>query len=1337
MKAISRLVIAVLAWTPSEGAAEPWLEVIPDEAPPGFPITLAGAVNPDNTRVRIFWGQDGTMRPLADAIVMEEGRFELASVVPAGAQAGLMALGAVGLDDGNDALAWTEMNVAPAAPARLAGTLRGAGAGVAVRLLTREGNLVTQAVTDQIGGFAFGDLPQGNYTLLPLSEEHPPAKASVGHQAEQDLILEPVDFSKWPPVFLLGLGAIALPGGSYPGPDPVQVGEWGNVPFARLLSLPGKGRPPLTIRAWVEVQKTLHAGAGEIEVQFQIRQGSKRIRTLPATFGTVYGKSPHDFPGWWADFNSLELPAGPLTLEVSVQRPVQRGPEPVLGAWEFPLQVSDFGPRWYSGNVKNAQLKVSREDFYRLRYEFSGALPGGPGIGTPLFNEPIDLKFTKLDNRFDLGIVLKEGFKSDGAWWGQAKATADLTLLGVPIFKQMLPFAGPTGPSPVQSGYHLSPPLQMPLPAGVHLPVWGAGLPTPIHICGFNFDGQVGIFLDLAGSVSLHSSVHPDLRVDATVMPGIDLSLPTGANIEAGPCSATAQVTPAVYVGAPLVLDPWGSPPVNWDVCVQLSGNAKASLSCCGIGFGKSVDLFKPIQAGHCPAVALSALAGNDPTAFAPPLNASIAFSPTGQAAAVWENQVEADGQWFRGAPLISFRRDGVWDEPQPVATEEFRGWEPQVAWLDDRRIVITWVCRHGIGPNTQVRRATGLAEVAPAGVCDTVSIALDIGCGLVGGAIDLAVSVWDSIFVAQADSTGLAAGPAPMAGGPEPVLLTDDDFFDGRPVLASDPRSGEALLVWLREQDPRGPTQRPLALYHVHFTPDGWSDPARLDPNASTLDLQPTVRFDRNGRPAVVWLRDEDGDLGTVRDRQLVMSSRGRLGFWSAPSAIPGLPDAPWTPSLDFDTANNPLVAFTAPPVPGEDGVIVPAAGMLSPVHVARRRGGEWTGEPVGEGLTGELPLVRVGPDNRAMVAFRGFGLPGRAWSLGAAVAATTDLNSDAPVWTTGRLGSGKNRESGLAAEFDPETGEPLFLWEERDALVPDAAPELREGAPRWLPDLAVAEGGLTVSNPHPNPGEPVTLALTFSNQGLAPLGPAAFEVRFFDREPLRGTAPFAVAALQGPLGFGEEMVAAARYIPGDRLPRTIHAIVDAVGAVPEADELNNSATVALGGLPPVSDLVVTAPSKGGRVELEWEDPVTDGAMQHWIWRARSADGPFELVGGTAETRFVDEWALEDGEVFYQVRTLDPQGARSIAAFSDPIAAPATPVPDASLLRLAIVHHGGSITVTWNDAWDARLETCDSLRGATTEWAVVTEDILRVGGSASLTSPPDPAPRFYRLAAR
>lgn len=1336
MKTISRFLLATLVVVPPAGVAAPWLEIVPQDARPGDPITLRGGVAPENTSVRAFWDQAGRTRPLGDGTVAADGTFGFEVTVPTAAASGLMSVGVVGLGSGDNEFAWTEMNVLPAAAAGLTGVLGGGEAGVEVRLLNREGNVLAQAVTGPDGGFAFGNLPAGDFTVQPEAGEYPPGKATLGVGEQQNVMLAPIDLSKMPPVMLVGLGAIALPGGSYPGPDPVQVGYWGDVPFARLLSLPGKGRPPLNVRVWARVQQTLTSPEGEIEVVFRVLKGSKRVRTLPATQGTVFGQSPFNFQAWRADFNSLELPQGPLTLEVAVRPVVVRGNPPVLGEWQYPLEVTDFGPRWYAGAVKDAGLKVGREDFYRLRYEFTGAVPAGPGIGTPLFDEPMDLEFVTLDNRFDLGIALKERFTSDGAWWGQATGKAGLTLFGVPVFEQTLPFAGPFGASLVQSGYQLEPPLQLPLPAGLHLPVWGAGLPTPIHVCGFSFHGQVGIFLDLAGSVSLNSSIHSDLRVDATLTPGIDLALPTGASIEAGPCEATAQITPAIFVGAPIVLDPWGSPPVSWDVCVQLSGKANASLSCCGIGFGKSVDLFDPIKAGDCPGVAQSALNNAEPPAFAPPLNASLAFSPAGQAAAVWENYARGDGEWLRSAPLISFRRDGVWDAPQPVATEDFAGWEPQVAWLDDRRVVVTWVCHHSAGRGT-LRRSTGLAQAGPTGVCDTVSTALDLGCSLIGGAVDVVVGVFDSIFAARLDGSASGATPELRMIGPGPVFLTDDEWFDGRPVLASDARSGEALLVWLREQDPAGPTQRPLALYFVSMTPDGWTAPSRLDPDATTLDIQPSVRFDRNGVPAVVWLRDGDGNLGTALDRRLMMSSPGRLGFWSAPSEIPGLPDAAWTPSLDFDLANDPVVAFTAPPVPGEDGVMLPAAGMLSAVHVARRRGGEWSEEPVGAGLTGERPVARVGPDNRAMVVFRGFGLPGRAWSLGAAVAATADLSSDSPVWNTGRLGAGANRESRLAAEFDPETGEPLILWEERDPLVPESAPELREDAPGWLPDLAVAQGGLTVSNPHPNPGELVTLALTFSNQGLAPLGTETFEVHFFDREPLRGTLPFATAVLQGPLGFGEAMVATARYVPADRLPRTIHALLDGTGTVSEMDESNNAATVALGGLPPVVNLAVTAPPGGGRVELEWENPITDGSVQHWIWRARTAQGPFELVGGTTDTRFVDQWRLEAGEFIYQVVTLDPSGARSNAALSAPVNPPGPPPPDGGQLRLAVFRHAESITVTWTDAWDAELEISDALVGPGTRWSTETDGILRVGGSASLTTPLSGMPRFFRLAVR
>lgn len=92
------------------------------------------------------------------------------------------------------------------------------------------------------------------------------------------------------------------------------------------------------------------------------------------------------------------------------------------------------------------------------------------------------------------------------------------------------------------------------------------------------------------------------------------------------------------------------------------------------------------------------------------------------------------------------------------------------------------------------------------------------------------------------------------------------------------------------------------------------------------------------------------------------------------------------------------------------------------------------------------------------------------------------------------------------------------------------------------------------------------------------------------------------------------------ADYTPADRGWRTFYIVVDATGVVSEADEANNRAEAAWGGLPAPQDLVVTPDARGSAARLEWTNPVADGWIRTWIWRTRA--GSRESGSPSSKTR-------------------------------------------------------------------------------------------------------------------
>ena len=279
----------------------------------------------------------------------------------------------------------------------------------------------------------------------------------------------------------------------------------------------------------------------------------------------------------------------------------------------------------------------------------------------------------------------------------------------------------------------------------------------------------------------------------------------------------------------------------------------------------------------------------------------------------------------------------------------------------------------------------------------------VEFGCDVIEGAATV-VKVLCLGFCGFGVTT--ASVPEPMADSSDVVVLGGGPGWNVRPVLATHPATGDALVFWLREQEPIPGSQQSLASYYSRLGPDGWSVPQRVDPASNFFDLQPSVRFDRQGRPAAVWVRDLDGDLDTPADRALVFS---RLdGVWSPPETLVPLPPAPWTPSLDFDVNLQPVVAFVVPATHPRTGELLGGDGTLSTLHVARRVGAEWQSRPAGESTRAERPVLRVHPDNHALVFYRGFGSARRFSSAGEVAAAVANLAEPEPRWSSGGLTAG-----------------------------------------------------------------------------------------------------------------------------------------------------------------------------------------------------------------------------------------------------------------------------------------------------------------------------------------
>ncbi|MBL9128957.1 MAG: hypothetical protein JNL97_15010 [Verrucomicrobiales bacterium] len=1320
------------------------LTLAPAEGPPGSAVRARGVLTKAAAvEVRLYWEQAGNMRILGRGRSALDGTFDLGISVPTETTVGAARVAALVEGRGTEDLAGAAFEVLASAPGRVRGVVRNSagqsvGSGIGVRLLGTDGLPRSATVTDAAGRFDFAAAPPGQHQVQIMLDGYAPAGVAVASNGDLALTFDPANvfLPELPPVRLMGAGAVALPGGAYVGKEPVKVGDWVDVPMTRLVSIKDKGLAPLQVRFWAEINKITLPSEAPLLIVLDLRKGGNSVVSpvVTTTRQTIFPSGTLDVPAFVADFNSFELPPGKLSFLIAA---FTYGFEEV-GRWEFPVEVVDLGSRWYSGRVKSPKLTVTRQDFFQLRYAFEGTLPNLPGLGTPLFKDDLKIKSLTLKNEFHLGIDLKERFFTGGAWEGQAKALARLTLLSAHVLDESKPLAR-SGSSLSSSKYAFAKPWTTNLGPEICVPLVGVALPKPIELCGLKFGGFVGVQACVGGEVSFDAHTESDLRLVATVTPSLKLAVPIGAELHVAVCRAEATIRPNLAIQAPIRLDPSHTPPVYWDgLCLKIGTKADFSLLCCDdVGFGSvDIDLFEPFvvpqgcgAGGQRQALAETSVESHR----APPRHASIAYSPAGYALAVWDHRERsADGSWVHIGPVQSLFDGTRWHEPRPLAGPGFVGWEPQVGFLDHRRALVVW--SEPVGP-------AGRSDSVSSGPklqgldCSLVEPILDIGCAVLSTGVKVVGTVLDSVCgwfgCAEAGLQNVTAqGVDPRISS---EVISDGATWNLRPVLATDSRTGAAVLLWLRDQTFDPDAQKAFGLYASRWEDGRWTLPERVDPASVASDLLPSVRFDPRGRPAAVWVRDLDGDMDTAEDRTLVFSLFD--GGWSPPETLSPLPAGPWTPSLDFDSTGQPIVAFVVAPPDPESGIVRGGDGTLSTLHVARRLGSKWVAHAVGEGVRAERPVVRVRPDDQALVFFRGFGTAGRSQSAGTIASAVADLGDSEPRWAIGPLTADGYMDSAAAAELNPTNGVPLVLWESRDPEDSSAEPELRGRVEAWLPDLVVDEAGITFSRSHPTPREPVELSVRVVNRGLRPVADGGFRVAFYDREPGRGVEPFATQDFRGPLGFGAETLVVAAFTPADRAVRSFHVVVDGGDAVPESNEANNRAIASWGGLAAPME-VDAAPVQGrGQVRLSWTNPVADGSARHWIRRTAVRTGKEELIGATFGEAFTDSEAVPGEDYVYRIWAEDLEGNRSTAATLPPTATAPVPPPDSQDLRLHVVSYRDRMMLSWNAMPAVRLQSADELRGPETRWTVVGEDLERLGSIAQITLPAVKGRRFFRLA--
>lgn len=1248
--------------------------VSPTKALPGSQVTVSGKLPPGSQIpiVRVLFRVCDFTRGMAEAPVGSDGRFRVDITIPEDALVGpseVIVAGGAG-----------DQTVSGRAPfsvlsCPLAGSVSGVvlveqpngttkpAQGATSLLLTPNPKhfqsdpsdpappfFVFHAPTDNKGKFLYKPVDPGNYILTANPKDQ-------GAVVEWKLI--EVKCGEHLTVNILGkiiptLKPCVAWKQMNPGKSPPLValthkpGPAAGPHIGTFASMPGKGKPLMnTFKAILPFSTE---GA-------QVRFRFGNVKTVAAQ-----PKAELYLDSWGATVDMSEFPPGEYKVSIEVLDPKQ--PSVPACTLDTNLSFTMIDVPWFnSGWIQQSKVEIKSNP---VRYEFTGLLPK-PAFN---FNKPLNLEFATLDNIVTFGIPIKETLYLDGTWTGQATATAKITFLDFNLLNKMASYT-PSG------GQYQSRPYAFKLPT-LHSSLVDETIKIFAVGCCIPEVAWIGVSLSLhiAAFIEVDSTIKKDLKVNVIISPGGTFGLTFTAEIDALLCDGDAGVEPQLTMKLPIYYDLNCSPPFGFDdPCFSVDAVFFYKVVCFWI-FKSSGSKTKHIYEFGCdppntcnPGQQL--MAGSESKTWLPgpawpdlsdqrsassqnpeaPLSPkpSVASDGAGHALAVWLDdpspEVLTDRQFY-----YSYYDGTRWSPPQRLNSEEALVDHARIAFLGPNRALAVWM---------QSKLTHEQAHEA------------DVSTLMRNG--ELYYALWDG-------RTWSESAP-----------ITNDNMIDAKPSLASDPSTGRAMLVWMRTDQFVSFDSPPLTeIYYASFDGRQWSQPAHLAPRGRAIDYQPSVQFDRRGQAVAVWLRDVDGNLMTREDRQILMSRfDGRA--WSAPEAIPNLPAGAYSPSFAFDKDNNPIVVFVVPPLADPNtGQLGTGDGNSSELYAAYRRGATWEVTGVGQDTFVERPVVKVNPDNRAIILYRQFGTFGVHQSGDLAVG-VADLNAPRLQWRTGFLTADGLTNWQVAFDIDQATSKNFVLnvkktpgrTAEARSKVAEALATLPEGeriggnvslqtlgghtasvdalaqnepaiavvsyVVPYAVDLALTPEDIAFSNTHALVGETVTITAAVRNAGLkATSDRTPFSVKFYDGDPARGGTLIGEQQVEQALLFNTTASVSVPYTVSRPGVQTITVVVDEGNAVAESDETNNKVQVTFGRTPAPVQLFVNPDHEKKVMSLGWTAPETEGIDYYLIFRSTMPGGPYEFVGDTTMTDFIDTLVTAGVTYYYVVVAVDIYGTRS-----------------------------------------------------------------------------------------
>jgi len=575
----------------------------------------------------------------------------------------------------------------------------------------------------------------------------------------------------------------------------------------------------------------------------------------------------------------------------------------------------------------------------------------------------------------------------------------------------------------------------------------------------------------------------------------------------------------------------------------------------------------------------------------------------------------------------------------------------------------------------------------------------------------DQALAVWsqfDLVAAAtvHADLTDLfqsqeiyAAFWQAASGWSAPTQLTANNIGDGRPVIATHPPTGRALVAWVRDPNAAGDTAGDLQIVTRAWNGTTWDPETVVIQNSNSANTEPAIAYALDGSQAwLLWVRDHDANFNTNADRRLNYAI-WTGAQWSAPVEPATWPTGAFSPDLIFSPlSSKPLVTMVARDQLGDaaQGTNLGAAGIGNENRLYAAWWGadatDWDVDALGD-TRAERPQAMLVSDDRGLLLLRDFGggaangLPSGTGQVGAAEGELNPdgarwgppgvlTNSDIPIWQVNGasvpLGSATDADFGLTlvAVAQNNPNQQASGVSAAQALVPGAPAAIATvglvraynlggtnttGVFALQPatdgvDIALEE--VTFSNLMPVPGELVTVTARVRSTTVRPMSEAG-NTRvpvFLYLQSSTGDSYLDLQEYNGELLFNESKVFTLTYrSAGGPDEATIRVNYNG-----DLDTSNDTKIIQVGALPGPQTVQIrevqsirseVAASQGAvnRATLNWAPPTME-AGRFWryrLYRGPGEEGPWTLIGYAADTSYVDATPTP-AERYYAVEAYD-----------------------------------------------------------------------------------------------